>query len=77
MAPALENIREEIRGLSKTDKEALLRSLWEELDGPTAQDVEAAWLAEACRRDDEMEEGLVQSVFAEEVFKRLRHSPTK
>jgi putative addiction module component (TIGR02574 family) len=77
MAISIERIREEIRALSTADKEVLLRSLWEELDGFPAPDVEAAWLAEARRRDGELEEGLVESVSAEEVFKRLRTSPRK
>jgi hypothetical protein len=42
MARPLEKIREEIRALSTTEKEELLRSLWEELDGPADPDVETA-----------------------------------
>jgi len=72
MARPLEEIREEIRALSTSDKEELLRSLWEELDGPPDPDVEAAWLEEIQRRDLELEQGKVESVPAEEVFRRLR-----
>jgi putative addiction module component (TIGR02574 family) len=72
MASALEKIQEEIRALSTSEKEELLRSLWEELDGPPDPDVEAAWLEEARRRDLELDRGLVESVPAEEVFQRLR-----
>jgi putative addiction module component (TIGR02574 family) len=72
VATSLEKIQEEIRSLSASDKEELLRSLWEELDGPADPDVEAAWLEEACRRDSELDQGLVESVPAEEVFRRLR-----
>jgi putative addiction module component (TIGR02574 family) len=72
MARPLEEIQEEIRTLSTSDKEELLRSLWEELDGPPDSDVEAAWLEEIQRRDLELEQGKVESVPAEEVFRRLR-----
>ena len=72
MARALEEIREEIRALSTSDKEELLRSLWEELDGPPDPDVEAAWLEEIRRRDLELDQGQVESIPAEEVFQRLR-----
>jgi len=76
MATSLEKIQEEIRSLSTSDKEVLLRSLWEELDGPADPDVEAAWLEEARRRDSELDQGLAESVPAEEVFRRLR-APAK
>jgi putative addiction module component (TIGR02574 family) len=72
MARPLEEIREEIRALSTSEKEELLRSLWEELDGPPDPDVEAAWLEEVRRRDLELDRGLVQSIPAEEVLQRLR-----
>jgi putative addiction module component (TIGR02574 family) len=77
MARPLEEIREEIRALSTSDKEELLRSLWEELDGPMDPDVEAAWLEEIQRRDLELEQGRVESVPAEEVFRRLRSTLKK
>jgi putative addiction module component (TIGR02574 family) len=72
MASPLEKIQEEIRALSTPEKEELLRSLWEELDGPADPEVDAAWLEEARRRDLELDQGLVESVPAEEVFRRLR-----
>ena len=77
MARPLEKIREEIRALSTSEKEELLRSLWEELDGPADPDVEAAWLEEVRRRDLELDRGEVESIPAEEVFKRLRSMPKK
>jgi len=44
MARPLAIIEQEIRELSVSDKEALLRVLWEELDGPADIAVDAAWL---------------------------------
>lgn len=72
MASPVEKIQEEIRALSVSDKEELLRSLWEELDGPADAHVDRAWLEEAVRRDLELDQGLVAAVPAEEVFQRLR-----
>lgn len=71
MARSLASIEQEIRELSVSDKEALLRVLWEELDGPPDVVVDAAWLEEVQRRSREIDEGLVDSIPAEEVFARL------
>jgi Putative addiction module component len=71
MAQPLASLQDEIRALSTLDKEALLRVLWEELDGPADRDVDAAWLAEAQRRDRELESGGAQSLPADEVFSGL------
>jgi putative addiction module component (TIGR02574 family) len=71
MARPVASLQDEIRALSTPDKEALLRVLWEELDGPADLDVDAAWLAEAQRRDQELDDGQVRSVPAKEVFDRL------
>jgi putative addiction module component (TIGR02574 family) len=71
MAMSLSRIREEIQELSDSDKEALLRELLEELDGPADADVDAAWLAEAQRRSAEIDAGIVQCIPAEEVFVNL------
>ena len=76
MARPLSQIEKEIRSLSTAEKEALLRVLWEELDGPADPEVEAAWLREASRRSAEIDSGAVQTVPADEVFRRL-HSQLK
>ena len=64
-------IQDEIRRLSATEKEEVLRTLLEELDGPPDPDVESAWLKEVERRSGEIESGQVQCVPAEEVFRQL------
>ena len=46
MARRIETIREEIRTLSTSDKEPLLRSLVEDLDAPLDPRIDAAWLEE-------------------------------
>jgi putative addiction module component (TIGR02574 family) len=71
MARPLAVIEQEIRELSVSDKEALLRVLWEELNGPADVAVDAAWLEEVQRRSREIDEGRVDSLPAAEVFARL------
>ena len=77
MARPLQQLQDEIRGLSTSDKEALLRALWEDLDGPPDPGVDAAWLDEARRRDSELDSGVAGSVPAADVFDRLRASLKK
>lgn len=74
MARPLAQIQEEIRALSVTEKETLLRILWEELDGTGDPDVDAAWLEEAKRRDQEIEDGTVETIPADDVFRTLEAS---
>lgn len=77
MARPLQQIQDEIRALGTSDKETLLRALWEDLDGSPDPDVDAAWLDEAQRRDAELDSGSVESVPAADVFERLRASLKK
>jgi putative addiction module component (TIGR02574 family) len=68
MARPISVIEQEIRGLSASEQESLLRALLEELDGPTDVDAEAAWLKEAQRRSAELDSGSVTCVPGEDVF---------
>lgn len=72
MARAIAEIEDEIRRLPAREKERLLQVLLEELDGPSDADAEAAWLEEVQRRSSEIDEGLVETIPAEEVFAKLR-----
>jgi putative addiction module component (TIGR02574 family) len=72
MARAVAEIEKEIRALEPDDQEHLLRALLEELDGPADPDVERAWLAEAQRRSQELDSGVVETFPAEEVFAKAR-----
>jgi hypothetical protein len=49
-----------------------LRLLLGELDGPPEPDIERAWIAEAKRRHQELLEGRVKDIPAEQVFARVR-----
>lgn len=77
MARPLAQIEQEIRTLSASEQETLLRALWEELDGRPDADVEAAWLEEAHRRGREIDEGRVELVPADQVFRKLEDSLKK
>ncbi len=77
MARPLAQIQEDIQALSDAEKGALLRVLWEELDGAADPGVDAAWLAEAKRRDQEIEDGVVEMIPADEVFRSLEASLKK
>jgi putative addiction module component (TIGR02574 family) len=77
MARPLSKIQEEIRTLSASDKEALLKLLWEELDGPADPGVEAAWLEEVRRRDQQIDAGQVELIPADQVFRQLEASLRK
>jgi putative addiction module component (TIGR02574 family) len=77
MARPLAKIQEEIRRLSASDKEALLRLLWEDLDGPSDPDVDAAWLDEVRRRGQQIDSGKIELVPADQVFRKLEASLKK
>lgn len=77
MARPLSKIQEEIRTLSASDKEALLQLLWEELDGPSDPDVEAAWLEEVRLRGQQIDAGQVELTSADQVFRKLEASLRK
>jgi len=71
MAKPVAIIQQEIRHLSAAEKEEVLRTLLEELDGPPDPDVEAAWLEEVERRAREVDAGQVKCIPADEVFSKL------
>ncbi|HEY6457759.1 MAG TPA: addiction module protein [Steroidobacteraceae bacterium] len=77
MARSVQEIRQEIQKLSLVEKEDLLRALVIELDVAADPEIDALWLDEAQRRGQEIDEGLVQCVPAEDVFKRLESTLKK
>ena len=72
MARKLEEIEREIRSLSDDERMRLLRDLVADLDGNPDPEVEKAWLEEAQRRFQELQQGVVEAVSAEEVFGSAR-----
>jgi putative addiction module component (TIGR02574 family) len=72
MARTVEELEREIRSLSDDERIHLLRDLVADLDGERDSDVETAWLEEAQRRFRELNDGVVDAIPAEEVFKSAR-----
>ena len=54
------------------EKERLLRTLLEELDGPPDPDVELAWLDEIQRRSRDLDAGRAKTIPAETLFAEIR-----
>jgi len=77
MARSVQEIQQEIQKLSLVEKEGILRALVIELDMAADFEIDALWLAEAQRRGQEIDEGLVECVPAEDVFKRLESTLKK
>jgi putative addiction module component (TIGR02574 family) len=77
MARSVQEIQQEIQKLSLVEKEDLLRALVIELDMAADPEIDASWIDEAQRRGHEIDEGLVQCVPAEDVFKRLESTLKK
>ncbi|NNC64098.1 MAG: addiction module protein [Gammaproteobacteria bacterium] len=70
----MSDIADEIRSLSRNDKERLLRTLVAELDSPAEAGVDQAWLEEVQRRSRELDSGSVQPVPVEQVLAEVRAS---
>ena len=58
--------------LKLEDRAALARRLLQSLDDLSEAEIEGLWAEEAERRLDEMDQGLVDEIPAEDVFKRIR-----
>jgi len=71
MARPFALIEQDVRGLSSSDQEALLRTLLEELDGPLDPGAAIAWREEIERRSREIDSGAVQCISAEQVFEEI------
>jgi putative addiction module component (TIGR02574 family) len=61
--------------LTVPEKEALLATLLDALDGPPEEGVEAAWREEIDRRLRELDTGAVESISAEQVVSRIDRVP--
>lgn len=72
MARSVREIEQEIRSLQAAERNQLLRDLISDIDGGSEQDVEQQWVEEAKRRYQELREGLVIPVPAEEVVKKAK-----
>jgi hypothetical protein len=68
VASAVDSIGEQIRTLSDSEKQDLLRLLLESIDGPLDSDADAAWFHEIQRRSAEIDSGTVKCIPAANVF---------
>ena len=72
MSTQLERLAVELLGLPASSRALLAKKLIESLDETETPDAEALWIEVAKRRAKELEEGTVQGIPAEEVFRRVR-----
>jgi len=69
--PNLEQLAREALALSAEARAELAHRLIESLDDAPDKDVEAASLAEAARRGEEIDRGVVEPITADELFRRV------
>lgn len=72
MSRSVTEIEQDIRALTDSEKEHVLRAILEDLDGPPDLGSDQAWLDEIQRRGHDFDAGLVESIPAENVFAGLR-----
>ncbi len=68
----LEELKAEIRKLKLSDRAMLAKSIIDSLDDLSEAEIEALWIEDAEKRLDQMEQGLVGEIPAEEVLRRAR-----
>ena len=68
----VEELEKELVNLGEAEKKQLLKRLISDLDATQDDDVERAWLIEAQRRYQQLKEGVVTGVSAEESITRAR-----
>ena len=68
----LKELEAEIKKLNLKDRAALAKWIVESLEELSEPEIEALWAEEAERRLDELEQGLVSEIPAEEALRRAR-----
>ena len=69
---SLEELEAEIKKLNLKERAALAKWIVQSLDELSESEIEALWAEEAERRLDELEQGLVTEIPADEVLRRAR-----
>jgi len=69
---SLQELETEIKKLTLKERAALARWIVQSLDELSEPEIEALWAEEAEHRLDELEQGLVTEIPAEEVLRRAR-----
>jgi len=68
----LHKIETEALHLPKEERARLIQRLVLSLDSPSEDDLRSDWLLEARRRAEELDNGLIQPVPADEVMRKAR-----
>jgi hypothetical protein len=69
---SIEELEVEIKKLTLRDRAALAKWVVESLDELSASEIETLWAEKAEHRLDELEQGLVTEIPAEDVLRRAR-----
>ncbi len=72
MSTKLEGLAIELLGLPASDRALLARQLIASLDDVQTPECELLWLEEAQKRSTQIDQGAVDCIPAEEVFRRAR-----
>ncbi len=68
----LQKIEEEALHLPKEERVTLIQKLVLSIDIPSEEELREEWLSEASRRAKELDDGVVQPIPGNEVFKKAR-----
>ncbi len=71
---SLKELEAEIKKLDLKDRATLAKWIVESLDDLSGAEIEALWVEEAERRLDEMEQGAVAGIPAEEALRKARNA---
>jgi putative addiction module component (TIGR02574 family) len=68
----LQKIEDEALHLSKEERALLIQKLILSLESPSKEELRSAWLLEARRRAQELDDGSVAAVYSEDVMEKAR-----
>jgi putative addiction module component (TIGR02574 family) len=77
MSTLLVELTDQALNLPLSERAILAQRLWESLDDFIDPDIEDAWIVEAEKRWQEIEQGKVECIPVEEVMNRVRSSLRK
>jgi putative addiction module component (TIGR02574 family) len=77
MGSLLTELTDQALNLPLSERAILAQRLWESLDDFIDPDIEEAWIVEAEKRWQEIEQGKVECIPVEEVMNRVRSSLRK
>jgi hypothetical protein len=72
MGSIVDDLEQRIRALSRAQKTELVRAMLADLDDAVDSDAHRAWVELAMRRKQELEDGIVTPVSADEAYARVR-----